>query len=379
VTADRWRWRGTVALTGVALAFCLLPLIPQVDPINSDWPAFATGARLIVENPSHLYDFEAQRKTELAVTNGRVLITLGIHGILPFLAPAWVALVAVPFELAGSDVGGRLWMLFGLACFGLGLYLAVRPRAPAAILPAFATLPTALMLLNAQLGGLVALGIGAALALWNRPYVAGLALGLTLVKPQLVVPIGFGLLITRRWRVIAGWATAGVALLAVTLLLNPRWVFDWLPALSTPVRAGSREVDLAHFGTAFPDQLQLYGVVLLSLFALGGTLVMAIRCRHNFRAAAAVLVAGGVLAAPHALPADLVLVALALAIWGEATWIEWLALSLGAAVAAIAPAPYPAVAGVVLVLWLLFRMVRLRESARQGAASAPGAKEPSST
>ena len=56
-------------------------------------------------------------------------------------------------------------------------------------------MPTALLLLNAQLDGIVALGIGAAFALWSRPFLAGLALGLTLVKPQLVLPLGAALLV----------------------------------------------------------------------------------------------------------------------------------------------------------------------------------------
>ena len=92
----RWRWRGSVAMFAVALGFVIYPVIEgENDVINSDWPAFATGARLIVENPGHLYDLDAQRRTQLEVTHGRTLVTLGINGILPFLAPAWVALVAV--------------------------------------------------------------------------------------------------------------------------------------------------------------------------------------------------------------------------------------------------------------------------------------------
>ena len=108
---NRWQWRGQIALIGVALAFVLYPLVPNEDVINSDWPAFATGARLIVQDPAHLYDLNVQRRIQRDVTGGRVLVTLGIQGILPFLAPAWVALLAVPFELLGTDIGGRLWIL----------------------------------------------------------------------------------------------------------------------------------------------------------------------------------------------------------------------------------------------------------------------------
>ena len=60
------------------------------------------GARLIVEDPGHLYDLETQRRVQLEVTAGRTLVTPGIDGILPFLAPAWVAFLAVPFDALGN-------------------------------------------------------------------------------------------------------------------------------------------------------------------------------------------------------------------------------------------------------------------------------------
>ena len=366
-----WRWRGTVALTAVALAFVIYPMTePGNDVINSDWPAFATGAKLALTDPGHLYDLDVQQRVQLEVTGGRQLVTYGIHGILPFLAPAWVALVAVPFELLGTELGGRLWILFGLACLGLGLWLATRPRAPASILPAFASVPTALMLLNAQLDGLVALGIGAAIALWSRPFLAGLALGLTLMKPQLVLPLGLAMLVSRRWRVVAGWAVAGIVLWASFALLNPRWVLDWLAPIATPVQQASREVDLPHFATALPAGLATYGVAILTLATVVGVTAVAWRRRDDFSAAAAVLITGGVLAAPHALPADLALAGVALAVWGRAAWHDWLLLSAAALIAAITPAPVPALVAVPVMAWLLARVLRLSDRPRRLPASA---------
>jgi hypothetical protein len=354
---NRWRWRGSVALLAVSVAFFIFPLVPQDDVINSDWPAFATGARLIVSDPGHLYYFAFQQRVQSEVTGGRVLITPGIEGILPFLAPAWVALLAVPFDALGTDLGGRVWILFGLLCLAGGLYLAVRPRPAVAMLPGFATVPTALMLLNAQLDGFVALGIGAALALWSRPYLAGLALGMTLVKPQLVLPLGVAVLLSRRWKVLAGWATAGIVLLGVTLLLNPHWVTDWLGQTRATVAPISREVDLPHLGVLLPDSAQTVAVASLTVISIALVLFLAWRVRaQNMRPAIAVLVIGGVLASPHALPADLVLVALGLVIWGRATWFEWVLLSVGALVAALAPAPVPAVVGLAVFAWLLARI-----------------------
>ncbi len=352
---SRWRWRGSVALLAVAVAFFIFPLLPQDDVINSDWPAFATGARLIVSDPGHLYDLARQQRVQADVTGGRVLITPGIEGILPFLAPAWVALVAVPFDAFGTDLGGRLWILFGLGSLLAGLYLATRPRPATAVLPAFASVPTALLMLNAQLDGLVALGIGGAIALWSRPYLAGLALGLTLPKPQLVLPLGVALLLARRWKVIAGWAIAGLVLLVPTLALNPRWPLDWLGQTRATVAPVSREVDLPHIGVLLPEPLQSPAIALLTVVAIAVVVYLAWRRSTDLSATAAILVAGGVLAAPHALAADLVLVAVAMAIWGQARWFEWLALSVAALLCALIPPPLPSFVGILFIGWLLAR------------------------
>ena len=345
-----------MAMLAVCVGFVIYPVIESSGSVvNSDWPAFATGARIIVDDPGHLYDLSVQRRVESEVTGGRVLVSLGIEGILPFLAPAWAGLVAVPFELLGTDLGGRLWILFGLACLAAGLLLAVRPRPPSAILPAFASVPTALFLLNAQLDGLVALGVGAAIALWSRPYLAGLALGLTLMKPHLVVTLGFALILGRLWKVLAGWAAAGAILWASTAVFNPRWVIQWLGAVGGTVAPGGREVDLAHFGVFLPIALRTPAEIVLSAAATVAVLLLAARRRGDFQAAAAVLVAGSVLAALHALPTDLVMVAVALAVWGRAQWYDWLLLSAGAAVCALSPDPVPVVVGLLVIGWACLR------------------------
>jgi hypothetical protein len=211
------------------------------------------------------------------------------------------------------------------------------------------------MMLNAQLDGVVALGLGAAIALWSRPYLAGLALGLTLMKPQLVLPLGFALLLARRWKVLAGWAAAGVALLAPTLALNPHWIFDWAGQTRSTVQTGAREIDLPHFAVAFPSSLQGLALAALTLIAIAAVLFLAWRRRGDFPAAAGIVIAGGVVAAPHALPADLVVVALAMALWGQARWYEWLGLSVGALITALTAPPVPAIVGVAMVAWVCLR------------------------
>jgi hypothetical protein len=173
------------------------------------------------------------------------------------------------------------------------------------------------------------------------------------MKPQLVLPLGVALLVTRKWKVLAGWIGAGAVLLAATALLNPHWVLDWLGQSRTTVQAGSREISLPHLGVFLPDSLQTLALAVLTLF--GVALVVLLARNREFPAAAAVLVAGGVLASPHALAADMVLVALALAVWGQARWFDWLLLSVGTAVAALVPAPVPVLVGIVTVGWVCLR------------------------
>ena len=57
----------------------------------------ATGGRLIIEDPGHLYDFDSQRLIQLEVTGGRTLVTLGINGILPFLAILLIVLAVITY------------------------------------------------------------------------------------------------------------------------------------------------------------------------------------------------------------------------------------------------------------------------------------------
>src|SRR5437899_1251405 len=97
-----------VVLTGVALGFGVYPITePGHDVINSDWPAFATGAKIVMTNPSHLYDLDVQRRVQprgwgwSAGRRGRVLPAGPVAGVVltaPSLpgAPAWIAHFIAP-------------------------------------------------------------------------------------------------------------------------------------------------------------------------------------------------------------------------------------------------------------------------------------------
>ena len=241
----------------------------------------------------------------------------------------------------GTDLGGRLWGLVGLLTAAAGLVLLTDGSDRWRWLPAFAGVPVADMLLNLQADGLVLLGLGGAWWLWrrHRPYLGGLALGLCLFKPHLVIPLGFALLAGRMWPMLAGWGTSLVVLAGSAAVRAPGVLVDW-PRFAFG-RAGQigRELSLPGLTTRLPGLAKVDSVMLVITVLLLAVAVvwLAARRRNDTRAAAAILIAGGLLAAPHALGSDLVLLAAAAAVWAGTRWYDWLVLSAASVIAVINP------------------------------------------
>jgi hypothetical protein len=355
----RWRTRGRIALLGICVAYAAVALgRSDRQLVDSDWTAFATGAHLAAGPlPGLLYDRTAQQRAQDAITGGGGFDLKGQGRLLPFLSPPWVALLAIPFDAAGFGWGGRLLILVGLAALLGGVALAAPADrwAPLAVAAGF---PTLVLVLNAQLDGLVALGLGAAIAAERagRPGVAGLALGLTLVKPHLVLPVAAAMLLARRWRLVAGWGLAALGLVVVASARHATWTWAWLEATWATVGRNGRELDPGTWPWLLePSWPRPLLTLTLSLAVLA--LVLAVAVRRS-REPWAALVAGGVLVAPHALPSDLVLVGLAMAIDGGAGAVEWWVFSVAAAAAAVTPDPWPSVIATALIGSLLLRMAR---------------------
>src|SRR2546429_6951563 len=59
---------------------------------NSDWPSFMVAGRLVATQPHQLYDREAERREQRVVVGPGSYELPGYGGLLPVVAPPWVAL-----------------------------------------------------------------------------------------------------------------------------------------------------------------------------------------------------------------------------------------------------------------------------------------------
>ena len=242
------------------------------------------------------------------------------------------------------------------------------PRA-ATFLVAVAAGGTYAFLLLGQIDGIAALGLAAAYASWrtDRPAAAGfwLALALAATKPHLAIGLGIWLIARRDWRALAG-AAAGCALAAAVslALVGPSGIAGFVSALSFAVSntPGASTLGLPGLvaswlgGGGIPMAIGLAG----SLIALAGCGVLGARSRRRPGALETSLAGAAALslvASPHLLPHDLVILAPAFA---------WCA----ARAAAAETGPWPGLVSVrVIAGWLVLGVLTLVDTGT--AAPAP--------
>ena len=180
---------------------------------------YTAGYMLRSGSATHLYDYDAQLYFQrLVVGPGEIP--------LPFIRPAFEALLFVPFSLLSYRPAYFLFLMVNIGllsiCFRL---LRVRldhiyevyPWLPVAMFLAF--LPIAAALVQGQDSILLLTLLTVSLVLLDRSkdFVAGLLVGLGLFKLQIVIPIGVLFIVWRRWRFSAGFsiASASMALLSI--------------------------------------------------------------------------------------------------------------------------------------------------------------------
>jgi hypothetical protein len=112
-----------------------------------------------------------------------------------------------------------------------------------------------------------------------------------------------------------------------------------------------------------PAGLESLVLAVTVVVATVAVLALAARQRREPATALAIVIAGGLLAAPHAQGSDLILLSAAGAVWPGTRWFDWLALSAVSLFAVLNPSIIGTIAAVALVLAAL---VRLAYSSRKG-------------
>jgi uncharacterized membrane protein len=203
------------ALAALNLAFAAVLIVPsyitlaapgQIPDVAAFW---AAGALTLEGTPALAYDWQAHRAAEVAGL-GR-----DFDGWMPWHYPPHVQLAVTPLAALPLFAAMALWTGGTLALF-LWTCWRIVPH-PNAVLAGLAAAPTAMTLVNGQIGFLMAALLGLALLdLDRRPLRAGLLLGLLSFKPHLVVAVPVVLIATGRWRAVLGGAAATLALAALS-------------------------------------------------------------------------------------------------------------------------------------------------------------------
>ncbi len=157
-----------------------------------------------------------------------------------YASPLWTAVVMLPFGILPLELSASLWMAVSIGAVLLGIrWIWSAVGGSGRLAPVFAALvmasqPFWLLLVGAQVSGLLLGLVGAAvcLAARGRHGLSGAMLGALVLKPQ-VAGVYLPAVLLRealrgRPRALAGAAVAVGALCAASLALRPTWIAEWL-------------------------------------------------------------------------------------------------------------------------------------------------------
>jgi hypothetical protein len=180
---------------------------------------YAAGYMVRTGHAGELYDYQAQKNAQdsLVATGDRAL---------PFIRPAYQALLFVPFSLLPYRAAYLAFLGVNLILLALAFWLLRAKLTNLAvawsILPVFVFLvfyPVALALMQGQDSILLLALLAAALVSLDRgrDLTAGAMVALGLFKLQIVIPIAVLFLLWRRWRFTGGFVLSGLVLALVSM------------------------------------------------------------------------------------------------------------------------------------------------------------------
>jgi hypothetical protein len=293
-------------------------------PLGTDFSSFYAAGSLALEgHAAAAYDFALHHAREQQVFGAATPYYAWLYPPLFFLIATPLALLPYPLALTVWQFGT---LAFYLAVIGM-ILRGVRnePAVRRNWLLAAVAFPAVLINLgHGQNGFLSAALFGAALlALPARPLLAGVLFAALAYKPQFGIAIPFALLAAGRWRTIAAACLTLGVLIAVTAFLfgTESWsAFLASADVSRKILLESGAVGFEKLQSAFAvvrlwggGVTLAYAVQALVSCAVIASIVWCWRSACDEAHKAALLVTGTLLASPHILDYDLIVLAVAIA------------------------------------------------------------------
>jgi hypothetical protein len=254
----------------VALLFLFVGVVALTtifaDPYQMDFIAYWAAGRLAVEGQAAgAYDLALHR----AVEQGAIPLA----GALPFAYPPCFLVLLAPFGLLAYPAAAANWVLLTFA----GWCAMMRRWAPAMPWLTLSFPPLLINVITGQAGFLVAaLFVGGMALLPKRPLLAGLLLGLLVVKPQLGLVLPLVLLAGREWRAFAGAAASAIGLCLLSLILfGPEPWQAWVANAGRIAEIASEGLAGWHRMASVYGALRLAGLAAAPAWALHGLVALA--------------------------------------------------------------------------------------------------------
>lgn len=229
--------RIAVALTALLLCLPVIGVVARPQLQKADFQVLYTGGLMLREGrAAKLYDIGEQQRAQEQFA--------GRPGVLPDPYPPFHALLLAPLTLLGYRGAYLAWGAINIALWVTfqGIVwreLSGRIQFFRYLLLSAAFFPLWLTLMEGQTSILVMLSFALSFVYLKRKrdYRAGLALGLGLIKFQVILPFVFIFLLRRKWKLIAGVAIAASVLVLLSIAtVGPSGILSYANLLIDTVR-----------------------------------------------------------------------------------------------------------------------------------------------
>ncbi len=203
--------------------------LPLLTIVGGDFRAFFASARIATTSGfAQVYDLVVQREAQQA------LMAPYTTGEVETVPTPFLPIFIIPFSLflpLGLFRGFILWTILNAGVLAIYL-LRLGGRGEGYLLPGLAlvSFPVFLTLLLGQVNIWLLVCVGEFLYAWKRGkgFYSGFWLGGLLIKPQTLILLIPALFLKRRWNILAGFVTATLGVMLVSLALaGPEGLTAW--------------------------------------------------------------------------------------------------------------------------------------------------------